>query len=72
MKAESENSLSMIFWGVLNEAIKEYSNYVNQRFKLFGYMMDKAGAFWSSISCVQEAEDLQRSVSCEKHDFTVA
>ena len=74
MEAESENSLSMnIFWEVLNEAIQEYSNDPNRKFKPFGYMMDEAGAFWSSISCVQGVEDLQRSVSCEKHfDFTVA
>ena len=74
MEAESENSLSMnIFWEVLNEAIQEYSNDANRKFKPFGCMMDEAGAFWSSISCVQGVEDIQRSVSCEKHfDFTVA
>ena len=72
-EVESESAASMsIFWETLNEAIREFTGDPNARFRPHGYMMDEAGGFWASIASVQGEEDLQRSVSCEKHfDFTV-
>ena len=73
MEVESENTLAMnLFWEVLNEALQEYTANPTIRFSPYGYMMDEAGAFWSSIANIQGEEDFQRSVGCEKHfDFTV-
>ena len=73
MEVESENTLAMnLFWEVLNKALQEYTTNPTIRFRPYGYMMDGAGAFWSSIANIQGEEDFQRSVSCEKHfDFTV-
>ena len=73
MEVETESKSSMgIFWDTLNEAIKEFTGNPNARFRPHGYMMDESGGFWASIANVQGEEDLQRSVSCEKHfDFTV-
>ena len=73
MEVESENTLAMnLFWEMLNEALQEYTTNPTIRFRPYGNMMDKAGAFWSSIGNIQGKEDFQRFVSCEKHfDFTV-
>lgn len=73
MEVESENTLAMnLFWEMLNEALQEYTTNPTIRFRSYGYTMDEAGAFWSSIANIQGEEDFQRSVSCEKHfDSTV-
>ena len=73
MEVELENTLAMnLFWEVLNEAFQKYTANPTIRFRPYGWMMDDAGAFWSSIANIQGEESFQRSVSCEKHfDFTV-
>lgn len=57
-EVESENTLAMnLFWEVLDEALQEYTASPTIRFRPYGYMMDEAGAFRSSIANIQGEED---------------
>ena len=71
MEVELENTLAMnLFWEVLNEAFQKYTANPTIRFRPYGWMMDEAGAFWSSIAISKE-KNISKGLSAVKNILTL-